>query len=77
MNKATITKIHFWQLMALGMALIAYRYMKQAGATSMNGQHMNVDPNKFVDLASRMAPPEWRPQVREVGAAVMDKFLNS
>lgn len=77
MTKEQKSKILFWQIMAMGMALIAYKYMQQAGATQMNGQHVNVDPNKFIDLASRMAPNEWRPQVKQVGNALMDKIFKT
>jgi len=69
----------FWKLVAAGAALFyLYKVTKANGGTlAGNPMGVNVNEQKFVDLASQFVPKEYRGHAKQLGAVVFNKFMNS
>ena len=66
-----------WKAIAFGAVLIYLTKAAKAngGTLSQNPYGIKIDPDRIADFAARFAPQEWRPQARDIGKVLIERYL--
>lgn len=70
-------ELAFFKLLAVVTAAIyLYKaYAKNGGTLNGNPYGIRLNPEKLADLASRFAPPQYQHHARNIGQAVLERYL--
>lgn len=69
--------VMIWKAIALGAVIIyVYKASRANGGTlAQNPYGINLNPERVADFASRFAPREYRLQARQLGKALLERYM--